>query len=180
MVDDGSSDGTCNVVKGYSRRWGSERVRLLRLGRNRGKGGALREVGVRRDYVNYVYIYYIYWWTDWVLWNAPCVMLVRGRDAMIRLAIHHHNHKKGMHSPRFPLKTKKHHHHHHPQGMLHTRGRYALMVDADGATDITCLERLFTRTQVGGGGGLWVWMCPMHRCCCLLTSVVRPPSRLHE
>lgn len=44
VVDDGSTDGTCAVVKGYSRRWGSERVRLLRLGRNRGKGGALREV----------------------------------------------------------------------------------------------------------------------------------------
>ena len=31
--------------------------------------------------------------------------------------------------------------------MLHTRGAYALMVDADGATDINDLEKLFTRTQ---------------------------------
>lgn len=62
VVDDGSSDGTCDVVKGYSRQWGSERVRLLRLGRNRGKGGALREVGVGvcRGYVYYVC--YIYRW----------------------------------------------------------------------------------------------------------------------
>jgi hypothetical protein len=33
------------------------------------------------------------------------------------------------------------------QGMLHTRGAHALMVDADGATDITDLEKLYTRTQ---------------------------------
>lgn len=31
--------------------------------------------------------------------------------------------------------------------MLHVRGSYALMVDADGATDITCLEKLFERTK---------------------------------
>jgi len=33
------------------------------------------------------------------------------------------------------------------EGMLHSRGEYALMVDADGATDITCLERMLVRTQ---------------------------------
>lgn len=75
VVDDGSSDATVEVAKAYSRRLGSDVLRLLRLRRNRGKGGAIRE------------------------------------------------------------------------GMLHTRGRYALMVDADGATDITCLERVLARTQ---------------------------------
>jgi cellulose synthase/poly-beta-1,6-N-acetylglucosamine synthase-like glycosyltransferase len=47
VVDDGSKDKTCDVVRAYSRQWGSERVRLLKLRRNRGKGGALREVGGR-------------------------------------------------------------------------------------------------------------------------------------
>lgn len=31
--------------------------------------------------------------------------------------------------------------------MLHTRGAYALMVDADGATDISCLEKILERTS---------------------------------
>ena len=55
--------------------------------------------------------------------------------------------------------------------MLHTRGRYALMVDADGATDITCLEKLYTRTQVQvhayvGVDRLWMYG----------NVVPRPPS----
>eukprot|EP00952_Eustigmatos_sp_NYUAD-ZCMA_P005083 22257-Eustigmatos_ZCMA.PRE.1 len=38
-----------------------------------------------------------------------------------------------------------------PQGMLHIRGQYGLMVDADGATDITCLERLYDCTKKVNG-----------------------------
>ena len=75
VVDDGSTDKTVEVASGYSRRLGSDTLRVLKLRTNRGKGGAIKV------------------------------------------------------------------------GMLHTRGEYALMVDADGATDITCLERLLTRTQ---------------------------------
>ncbi len=75
VVDDGSTDRTVEVASGYSRRLGSDVLRVLQLRTNRGKGGAIKE------------------------------------------------------------------------GMLHTRGEYALMVDADGATDITCLERMLIRTQ---------------------------------
>jgi len=75
VVDDGSTDRTAEVASGYSRRLGSDVLRVLKLRMNRGKGGAIKE------------------------------------------------------------------------GMWHTRGEYALMVDADGATDITCLKRLLTRTQ---------------------------------
>lgn len=80
VVDDGSTDATVVVASEYSRRLGSDVVRVLRLRKNRGKGGAIRE------------------------------------------------------------------------GMLHARGRYALMVDADGATDITCLERLLDATQAAEQG----------------------------
>jgi hypothetical protein len=46
VVDDGSRDKTVDVVKGYSRRLGSDTIRLLKLPKNRGKGGALKEVSV--------------------------------------------------------------------------------------------------------------------------------------
>lgn len=43
VVDDGSRDGTCSVVLQYSKRYGTDKVRLLRLHRNHGKGGAVRK-----------------------------------------------------------------------------------------------------------------------------------------
>ena len=43
VVDDGSRDGTCGVVLKYSKRYGTDKVRLLRLHRNHGKGGAVRK-----------------------------------------------------------------------------------------------------------------------------------------
>lgn len=43
VVDDGSSDKTIVVVRDYVKRYGSEKIRLLRLIRNRGKGGAVRQ-----------------------------------------------------------------------------------------------------------------------------------------
>lgn len=44
VVDDGSKDRTAEVVLDYSKKYGSDMIRLLKLRRNRGKGGALREV----------------------------------------------------------------------------------------------------------------------------------------
>ena len=44
MVDDGSKDSTCEVVRNYCVQEGTERVRLLKLYRNHGKGGAVRKV----------------------------------------------------------------------------------------------------------------------------------------
>nr|CAG4649606.1 EOG090X0BIY [Scapholeberis mucronata]SVE93822.1 EOG090X0BIY [Scapholeberis mucronata] len=42
IVDDGSSDGTTEVGLKYSKKYGSEKIRVLTLTQNRGKGGAVR------------------------------------------------------------------------------------------------------------------------------------------
>uniref|UniRef100_A0A8C5R719 Dolichyl-phosphate beta-glucosyltransferase n=1 Tax=Leptobrachium leishanense TaxID=445787 RepID=A0A8C5R719_9ANUR len=42
IVDDGSKDKTTEVGLNYSKRYGSDKVRVLTLKRNRGKGGAVR------------------------------------------------------------------------------------------------------------------------------------------
>lgn len=42
IVDDGSVDETSKVGLRYSSRWGTDKVRVLTLERNRGKGGAVR------------------------------------------------------------------------------------------------------------------------------------------
>jgi len=44
VVDDGSRDRTCDVVRQYCTQEGSDSVRLLRLHKNHGKGGAVRKV----------------------------------------------------------------------------------------------------------------------------------------
>eukprot|EP00053_Salpingoeca_punica_P004867 m.51349 g.51349 ORF g.51349 m.51349 type:complete len:322 (+) comp12983_c0_seq1:37-1002(+) len=42
IVDDGSRDGTSECALGFSEKFGYDTVRVLRLDRNRGKGGAVR------------------------------------------------------------------------------------------------------------------------------------------
>lgn len=44
VVSDGSKDGTANVVNDYSKKFSVEKIRLLDLEKNRGKGGAVRLV----------------------------------------------------------------------------------------------------------------------------------------
>lgn len=46
IVSDGSKDGTLNVAWEYSKKFGCEKVRVLDLQPNRGKGGAVRMVNV--------------------------------------------------------------------------------------------------------------------------------------
>lgn len=70
IVDDGSKDRTAEIALDYMRKCGADSVRLLKLKKNQGKGGAVQ------------------------------------------------------------------------QGMLHARGEYMLMVDADGATQISDLDRV--------------------------------------
>lgn len=41
VVSDGSTDKTCDVVMEYVQKYGSDRIRLLKLIKNRGKGGAV-------------------------------------------------------------------------------------------------------------------------------------------
>ena len=47
VVSDGSKDGTEKVTLGYSERYGTDKVRLLKLARNRGKGGAVVQGMIR-------------------------------------------------------------------------------------------------------------------------------------
>ncbi|XP_038056980.1 dolichyl-phosphate beta-glucosyltransferase-like [Patiria miniata] len=42
VVDDGSKDSTTKVALEYSKKYGTDRVRVLTLAKNRGKGGAVR------------------------------------------------------------------------------------------------------------------------------------------
>jgi dolichyl-phosphate beta-glucosyltransferase len=42
VVDDGSTDATTQVALNYSFKYGTDKVRVLTLARNRGKGGAIR------------------------------------------------------------------------------------------------------------------------------------------
>ena len=44
VVNDGSKDGTSDVVLKYVRQYGVDKVRLLEFVKNRGKGGAIRMV----------------------------------------------------------------------------------------------------------------------------------------
>lgn len=44
IVNDGSKDGTSDVVLKYVRQYGVDKVRLLEFVKNRGKGGAIRMV----------------------------------------------------------------------------------------------------------------------------------------
>lgn len=84
IVDDGSRDATADVAMRYVREVGSERVRLLRLHQNNGKGGAVRK------------------------------------------------------------------------GMMRARGRYLLMVDADGATRASDLGRLMRQLRAVERDGMGV------------------------
>jgi dolichyl-phosphate beta-glucosyltransferase len=45
IVDDGSKDGTSGVALDYVRKYGDDKVRLCKLFKNCGKGGAVRKVG---------------------------------------------------------------------------------------------------------------------------------------
>lgn len=41
VVSDGSTDGTCDLVMEYVQKYSADRVRLLKLTKNRGKGAAV-------------------------------------------------------------------------------------------------------------------------------------------
>lgn len=44
IVSDGSKDGTVELAQSYSQKYSSEKIRVLALIKNRGKGGAVRLV----------------------------------------------------------------------------------------------------------------------------------------
>jgi len=53
IVDDGSSDGTTSCGLKYRKKYGDEKVRVITLEHNRGKGGAVREgvLAARGDFI---------------------------------------------------------------------------------------------------------------------------------
>jgi len=53
IVDDGSVDGTKNVAYEFVRKYKIENVRFLLLGRNHGKGEAIRKVSLLRLFINF-------------------------------------------------------------------------------------------------------------------------------
>ena len=47
IVSDGSRDNTVAVAQTYVDKWGSDKIRVLNLEENRGKGGAVRLVSLQ-------------------------------------------------------------------------------------------------------------------------------------
>ena len=56
IVDDGSKDTTSEVALGYVDKYGSEKVRVLTLAKNRGKGGAVRMGMLKARYGSNVFL----------------------------------------------------------------------------------------------------------------------------
>jgi dolichyl-phosphate beta-glucosyltransferase len=46
IVNDGSKDGTSRLALEYSKKYGTDKIRLLDFVKNRGKGGAVRMVSI--------------------------------------------------------------------------------------------------------------------------------------
>src|SRR3990167_8570362 len=96
IVDDGSRDRTCELVLDkYVKRYGTDLIRLNKLQKNVGKGGAVRRVTI------FFYILLIYF-----------------------------------------IQIPSFYYYRFSKGMLVGRGKYLIMVDADGATKFSDLEKL--------------------------------------
>lgn len=126
VVDDGSADRTSDVGLRFSQDFTQERVRVLRLHTNCGKGVAVREVRrpCRRPH-----------WPapDWACGGsgwAPAGSAPPSERAVLSRTL-----PPGV-RPAYPRGRRD------AQGMLAARGRLMLMVDADGATRFADFEQL--------------------------------------
>lgn len=156
IVDDGSRDGTARAAAEFVRKHGFDAVRVLRLPCNRGKGyaGALApQGGPRLPPVG----------------CAACMLLPRA--AVLRRMLRRMWSSCGaaakdtvclqlpMSAPLFLPGAVK-------SGMLCARGQRLLMMDADGATKVSDLERLeaklaeISSESVGRAAGLCMWQQP--------------------
>lgn len=113
IVDDGSADGTKRVAFDFVRKYTVDNVRVILLGRNHGKGEAIRKVSLIRTIscghvlmLLKVPVFFIpFVWQQLIEALYLCESIVK-------------------------------------QGMLHSRGELLLMLDADGATKVDDLEKL--------------------------------------
>ncbi|KAJ6987102.1 dolichyl-phosphate beta-glucosyltransferase-like isoform X2 [Populus alba x Populus x berolinensis] len=94
IVDDGSADATKRVAFDFVKKYTVDNVRVILLGRNHGKGEAIRKVPC----------------------FLPCSQQLIEAFYLCESIV--------------------------KQGMLHSRGELLLMLDADGATKVTDLEKL--------------------------------------
>lgn len=112
VVDDGSSDGTKRVAFDFVRKYKVDNVRVVLLGKNQGKGEAIRKVSLIHMMIQFPFYINMIWFDPCQLMKACCLC-----ESIVK------------------------------QGMLHSRGKLLLMLDADGATKVDDMEKL--EKQVG-------------------------------
>lgn len=128
IVDDGSRDHTSRVAFDYVRKYKIDNVRVLLLGRNHGKGEAIRKVSPILIIVvtlSLQFCFYLVFSANVSFYTQATGMTNAGFLFPFQQRIC----TNGMFS-------------HLKQGMLHSRGNVLLMLDADGATKLTDLEKL--------------------------------------
>ncbi|ETO05227.1 dolichyl-phosphate beta-glucosyltransferase, partial [Reticulomyxa filosa] len=113
VANDGSSDETPQIVEKYMEKYGSDCVRLLTYQKNQGKGFAVQQV--------YFFLYDFYW-TNKKKKKKRNLNQVNTRRSYISFFIFV-----------FFFFCK---------GMLHARGCFIVFADADGASEVTCLNQL--------------------------------------
>lgn len=59
IVDDGSVDGTKRVAFDFIRKYTIDNIRVIPLGKNQGKGEAIRKVSSTRSACNSIYLFYV-------------------------------------------------------------------------------------------------------------------------
>jgi len=57
IVCDGSKDQTSNIAWDYSKKYGVDKVRLLKLVKNRGKGGAVTQVFFFLPFLSFLFFF---------------------------------------------------------------------------------------------------------------------------
>uniref|UniRef100_A0A2P2LSF5 dolichyl-phosphate beta-glucosyltransferase n=1 Tax=Rhizophora mucronata TaxID=61149 RepID=A0A2P2LSF5_RHIMU len=114
IIDDGSSDGTKKVAFGYVKKYTVDIVRVILLGRNHGKGEAIRKVSLVQTFCSFSFFMF----SDIEVGYFVFCALQQFIEAF--------------HLCESIVK----------QGILHSRGEILLMLDADGATKVNDLEKL--------------------------------------
>ena len=138
MVDDGSKDNTTKIGFEYINKYGLDVIRLLKQGVNQGKGAAVRKViFCARSWYRHLEAFVISIMLNVVRWTVPITGGVFARVCILWYVLCllftrcYQLKYSSFHSEILWL-----------QGMLCSRGQLLLMLDADGASRITDLEKL--------------------------------------